>query len=74
MSSKLAKHLDSSLINKDNWGEKKRKLKLQFPHLSDTDLSFSEGKIEDMINKLHAKIGKTLGKTKESLHKFIEAL
>ncbi len=74
MSSKLSKQVNSSTINKENWQDKKKKLKIQFPHLSDADLSFHEDKIADMINLLHSKIGKTIGKTKEGLHKFIEAL
>ena len=74
MSSKLSKQVNSSTINKENWQDKKKKLKIQFPYLSDADLSFHEDKIADMINLLHSKIGKTIGKTKEGLHKFIEAL
>lgn len=74
MSSKLSKHVSDSKITKENWADKKRKLKEQFPHLSDTDLSFHENKVVDMINKIHSKIGKALGKTKDGLHKFIEAL
>ena len=74
MSSKLSKQVLSSSINKNNWQDKKKKLKEQFPHLSDTDLNFEEGKLEEMINKLHTKIGKVLGKSKEELHKFIEAI
>ena len=74
MSSKLSKQVLASAINKNNWQDKKAKLKVQFPHLTDYDLHFEEGKIEEMINKLHSKIGKVLGKTKEGLHKFIEAI
>lgn len=74
MSSKLANQVKSSTITKENWQEKKKQLKAQFPHLSDTDLSFHEDKIEELINKLHTKIGKVLGKTKEGLHKYIESL
>ncbi len=74
MSSKLSKQVQSSTINKNNWQDKKKKLQAQFPHLSDIDLSFDDGRIEEMINKLHTKIGKTLGKSKDALHKFIEAI
>ncbi len=74
MSSKLSKQVLASSINKSNWQDKKTKLKLQFPHLSDTDLHFEDGKMEEMINKLHIKIGKVLGKSKEGLHKFIESI
>ncbi len=74
MSSKLLKHTSESTITKDNWKDKKKKLMEKFPHLSDTDLSYQEGKLEDMVNKLHAKIGKIFGKTKDDLLKFIESL
>jgi len=64
----------SSYFNKENWEEKKRKLKEKFPHLTDPDLEFEEGKAEEMIDKLHSKIGKLIGKTKEGLHKLIQTI
>lgn len=74
MSSKLLKHANASSITKDNWKDKKKKLMDKFPHLSETDLNYQEGKLEEMVNKLHAKIGKIYGKTKDDLLKFIESL
>ena len=61
-------------FNKENWEMKKNKLKAKFPHLTDPDLEYDEGKVEEFIDKLHSKIGNTIGKTKEGLHKFIESL
>jgi hypothetical protein len=61
-------------INKDNWLEKKLKLIEKYPDLIKIELNYEEGKIEEMIDKIHAKIGETIGKTKDELHKFIEAL
>ncbi|MGA2297814.1 MAG: general stress protein CsbD [FCB group bacterium] len=61
-------------ITRENWLEKKSKLKEKFPHLTDSDLEYKEGKMEEMFDKLNTKIGKTIGKSKEGLHKFIEAL
>jgi uncharacterized protein YjbJ (UPF0337 family) len=57
---------------KGNWNEQKAKLKLKqkFAVLPDNDLMFAEGKKEEMFGKLQIK----LGKTKEELHKIIEAL
>lgn len=55
---------------KGNWNEQKGKLKQQFAILTDNDLMFEEGKKEEMLGKLQI----TLGKTKEELHKMIEAL
>lgn len=72
MSSRLSKQVQSSTVNKNNWQEKKKKLHEQFPHLSDFDLSLDDGRTEEMINKLHAKISKTLGKSRDALHKFIK--
>lgn len=74
MSSKLGKKAGVSSISKENWQVKKLKLKEQFPHLSDNDLGYADGKIENLINKLHSRIGKALGQSKEGLLKFIEAL
>lgn len=53
-----------------NWNEKKGKLKQKFATLTDDDLLLVEGKKEEMLGRLQAK----LGKTKEELHKLIEAL
>ena len=54
---------------KGNWNEQKGKLKKKFAVLTDNDLMFAEGKMEEMFGKLQIK----LGKTKEELHKIIEA-
>jgi uncharacterized protein YjbJ (UPF0337 family) len=53
-----------------NWNEQKGKLKQKFATLTDNDLLFVEGKKEEMLGRLQVK----LGKTKEELHKLIEAL
>jgi uncharacterized protein YjbJ (UPF0337 family) len=55
---------------KGNWDEQKGKLKQKFATLTDNDLLFLEGKKEEMLGKLQIK----LGKSKEELHKIIEAL
>ena len=55
---------------KGNWNEQKGKLKQKFATLTDNDLMFAEGKKDEMMGKLQIK----LGKTKEELHKIIEAL
>jgi uncharacterized protein YjbJ (UPF0337 family) len=53
-----------------NWNEQKGKLKQKFATLTDNDLLFVEGKKEEMLGRIQVK----LGKTKEELHKIIEAL
>lgn len=55
---------------KGNWKEQKGKLKQKFAALTDNDLLFVEGKQNEMIGRLQIK----LGKTKEELHKIIQAL
>lgn len=44
---------------KGNWSETKGKLKQQFSELTDDDLTFFEGKEEELIGKIQQKIGKT---------------
>ncbi|MDI9320799.1 MAG: CsbD family protein [Phycisphaerales bacterium] len=53
-----------------NWNEQKGKLKQKFAQLTDNDLMFVEGKKDEMLGRIQVK----LGKTKEELHKIIEAL
>lgn len=55
---------------KDNWLDQKPKLMKKYPELTEKDLSFEEGKKEEMIGKLQVK----LGKNKEELQKIIESL
>jgi uncharacterized protein YjbJ (UPF0337 family) len=55
---------------KGDWEQQKGKLKQKFATLTDNDLLFSEGKKEEMLGRLQAK----LGKTKEELHRIISGL
>jgi uncharacterized protein YjbJ (UPF0337 family) len=55
---------------KGNWNEQKGKLKQKFAILTDNDLSFVQGKKDEMYGRLQIK----LGKTKEELQKIIAAL
>jgi uncharacterized protein YjbJ (UPF0337 family) len=55
---------------KGNWNEQKGKLKQKFAVLTDNDLMYAEGKIDEMFGKLQIK----LGKSREELHKIIESL
>ena len=55
---------------KGSWEEQKGKLKQQYATLTDNDLLFAEGKKDEMMGRLQAK----LGKSKEELHKIISAL
>ena len=57
-------------IVKGTWAEQKGKLKQSFAILTDNDLMFDEGKKEEMLGKVQAK----LGKTKEEFQKIIAEL
>ena len=50
-----------------SWQEQKGRLKQKFAVLTDDDLMFVQGKKEEMLGRLQAK----LGKTKEELMKII---
>lgn len=55
---------------KGNWNQLKGKLKQKYGHLTDDDLSFSEGKEDELFGRLQQK----LGKTKEAIRDEIEKL
>ena len=53
-----------------NWNEEKGKLKKRFAMLTDNDLMFETGKVEEMLGRLQIK----LGKTKDELRLIIAGL
>jgi len=55
---------------KGSWTEQKGKLKQKFAALTDNDLLFAEGEIDEMYGKLQIK----LGKTKDELRQIISGL
>lgn len=55
---------------KGNWNETKGKLKQKYSQLTDDDLTFSEGKEEELLGRIQKK----LGKAKEEIIKEIEKL
>jgi uncharacterized protein YjbJ (UPF0337 family) len=44
---------------KGTWNEQKGKLKQRFALLTDNDLMFEEGKMDEMLGRLQIKLGKT---------------
>ena len=52
----------------ENWDERKRKLKQRFAILTDNDLLFEEEKIDEMIELLQIR----LGKSKEECTKLLD--
>ena len=55
---------------KGSWNEIKGKLKQQFGNLTDDDLTFADGKEDELLGRLQKK----LGKSKEDLRLMIEKL
>jgi uncharacterized protein YjbJ (UPF0337 family) len=53
-----------------NWNEQTEKLKQKFSVLTDNDLYFEQGKMDEMISRLQAKVGKT----KHELYQLITRL
>jgi uncharacterized protein YjbJ (UPF0337 family) len=55
---------------KGNWNQVKGRLKQKYGQLTDDDLTFTEGKDEELLGRLQQK----LGKSKEALRAEIESL
>jgi uncharacterized protein YjbJ (UPF0337 family) len=53
---------------KGNWNEIKGKLKQRFADLTDDDLTFAEGKEDEMLGRLQQR----LGKSEEEIRRAIE--
>jgi uncharacterized protein YjbJ (UPF0337 family) len=53
---------------KGNWNEIKGKLKQKFADLTDDDLTFAEGKEDEMVGRLQQR----LGKSEEEVRRAIE--
>jgi uncharacterized protein YjbJ (UPF0337 family) len=60
----------TNLNLKGNWNEIKGKLKQKYGQLTDDDLTFAEGKEDEMLGRLQ----KRLGRTKEDLRRELEEL
>lgn len=60
----------NKLTFKGNWNEVKGKLKQKYGQLTDDDLTFEEGKEDELLGRLQ----KRLGKNKEELRDFISRI
>jgi uncharacterized protein YjbJ (UPF0337 family) len=60
----------TNLQIKGSWNEVKGKLKQKYGQLTDNDLTFADGKEDELLGRLQQK----LGKSKEDLRKEIESL
>lgn len=57
----------NDLTIKGNWNEIKGKLKQKYSELTDDDLSFTEGKEDELIGRLQKKLGRTKDEIKKEL-------
>lgn len=52
---------------KGNWNETKGKLKQQYGQLTDDDLTYAEGKEDELYGRLQQKLGKTKDQVKDMI-------
>lgn len=57
----------NDLTIKGNWNELKGKLKQKYSELTDDDLTFTEGKEDELIGRLQKKLGKTKDEIRKEL-------
>ena len=69
-SSQLRLENMNKLQFKGSWNEIKGKLKQSYGNLTDDDLTFAEGKDDELVGRLQKK----LGKSKEEIRQMIEGL
>jgi uncharacterized protein YjbJ (UPF0337 family) len=62
--------MSTKLNLKGNWNEVKGKLKQKYGQLTDNDLTFVEGKEDEMLGRLQ----KRLGKSKEEVRGMVETM
>ncbi len=53
----------------ENWSEKRGKLKDRYSGLSDEDLDYTEGKEDELVDRLHVATGKKREEIMRELHK-----
>ena len=52
---------------KGNWNEIKGKLKQKYGQLTDQDLTFAEGKQDELLGRLQKKLGKTKDQLRDEI-------
>lgn len=55
---------------KGNWNQIKGKVKQAYGDLTDDDLSFAEGKFDEMLGRIQEKTGKTKEELREEIAKW----
>jgi|GEM_PF-2183532 len=61
MNTEHSKTAQTTQIN--NWNERSKQLKSQFPQLTETDLKFETGKEEELYSRMQTKLGKNRQET-----------
>ena len=59
----------NSLRMKGTWNEVKGKLKQKYGDLTDDDLTYAEGKEDELLGKLQKKLGKTKDEIKSEIER-----
>ncbi|HKL33717.1 MAG TPA: CsbD family protein [Tangfeifania sp.] len=59
----------NELFFKGNWNEIKGKLKQKYSDLTDDDLTYAEGKEDELLGRLQKKTGRTKQELKEEINK-----
>ncbi len=67
---RVESNMSTKLQIKGNWNEIKGKLKQKYGQLTDDDLTFAQGKEDELLGRLQQR----LGRDKEELRRAIEAL
>ena len=55
---------------KGNWNEIKGKLKQKYGQLTDDDLTFTEGKEDELLGRLQKRLGKSKEDVRSEIEKF----
>ena len=60
----------NSDVLKGKWNQAKGKLKQKYADLTDDDLTYAEGKFDEMLGKLQEKTGRTKEQLKEEIDNY----
>jgi uncharacterized protein YjbJ (UPF0337 family) len=60
----------TTLQLKGSWNEVKGKLKQKYAQLTDDDLTFAEGKEDEMLGRLQQRLGKTKDEIRREIEEF----
>jgi len=60
----------TALQIKGNWNEIKGKLKQKYAQLTDDDLTFAEGKEEELLGRLQQRLGKSKEEVRREIEEF----